>query len=85
MDSYNQNGPAGAATGAGFDFTRFDARTVYIKPIDSSLVPGLSEVSAGTTVYAVYSANGAPLAVISDRNAAFSVARQHNMEPVSVH
>ena len=69
----------------GFDFSPFDTGMVYIKPIDAGLVPGLSEIPAGTTVYAVHAADGRPLAVVNNRDAAFIAARQYNMEPVSVH
>lgn len=83
MNTYNPNDTNSAVNS--LDFAPYDARIVYVKAIDSSLVPGLNEVPAGTTVYALCSANGMPLAVVGDRLAAFHVARQHNMEPVSVH
>ncbi|MEL7029951.1 MAG: DUF1150 family protein [Pseudomonadota bacterium] len=35
--------------------------------------------------YAVHAADGARLALLDDRDAAFVAARQHEMEPVSVH
>jgi len=39
----------------------------------------------GASTFAVHAADGAPIAVIADRDLAFAVVRQHNMEPVSVH
>ncbi len=35
--------------------------------------------------YAVHAADGARLAVLDDREAAFIAAREHNLKPVSVH
>ncbi len=58
---------------------------VYVKAIDSSQVQGLEGVPPGTIVYAIHSPEGAPLAVLGSRDAAFYAARQHNMTPVSVH
>lgn len=83
MDTHKLNQANGVANG--FDFAPFDAGIVYVKPIDSSLVPGLSEVPPGTTVYAVHSSDGTALAVINSREGAFRAARQYNMQPVSVH
>ncbi|MDO1557869.1 DUF1150 family protein [Brevundimonas sp. 2R-24] len=37
------------------------------------------------TLYAVHSADGARLAVLVDRDAAFAAAVAHELEPVSVH
>lgn len=47
----------------------------YVKPI----------VVDGTDAFAVHAANGTQIAVIADRELAFAVVRQHDMEPVSVH
>jgi hypothetical protein len=38
-----------------------------------------------TTLYAVHTAEGERLALVKDRNLAFLLARQNNMEPVTVH
>jgi len=38
-----------------------------------------------TTLYAVHGADGARLAVMLDRDAAFAAALAHELEPVSVH
>ncbi|HBF97923.1 MAG TPA: hypothetical protein DDW95_05180 [Alphaproteobacteria bacterium] len=66
-------------------FEAFDQRVVYIKPTDSSLIQGLDGIPAGTIVYAVHLADGTPVAVMGDRSTAFSMARQYNMVPMSVH
>ncbi len=39
----------------------------------------------GVAAYAVHTADGDQLAVLADRNVAFAAARQHDLEPVSVH
>jgi hypothetical protein len=39
----------------------------------------------GTEAYAVHAANGTQIAMMADRDVAFAVVRQHDMEPVSVH
>ena len=39
----------------------------------------------GTDAFAVHAANGTQIAVMADREVAFAVVRQHDMEPVSVH
>ena len=47
----------------------------YVKPI----------VDNGSEAYAVHAADGARIAVIANRDLAFAVVRQNDMEPVSVH
>ncbi len=47
----------------------------YIKPV----------VQDGVEVFAVCAADGTQMAVIPNRNLAFAVVRQHDMEPLSVH
>ena len=39
----------------------------------------------GAAAFAVHAANGTQIAVIADRELAFAVVRQHDLEPVSVH
>ena len=39
----------------------------------------------GTDAFAVHAANGTQIAVMANRDVAFAVVRQHDMEPVSVH
>jgi hypothetical protein len=39
----------------------------------------------GAGAFAVHAANGTQIAVMADREVAFAVVRQHDMEPVSVH
>jgi hypothetical protein len=39
----------------------------------------------GGDAFAVHAADGTQIAVMADRDVAFAVVRQHDMEPVSVH
>lgn len=39
----------------------------------------------GQTAYAVFAANGKPLAAVVDRDTANAMVRQNDMEPLSVH
>ncbi len=47
----------------------------YVKPV-------VTDHGAG---FGIYSANGKEMAVVADRDVAFALVRQHDMEPVSVH
>ena len=49
--------------------------TVYIKPI----------VENGVLVYAIHSAVGLPLAVVSSREQALAAALQNNLTPATLH
>lgn len=84
MNQHNHNATngEGGQTGA---ITALAQPLVYVKGVNSSELPGLNGVPPDTIVYAIHSAEGAPLAVVGTRAAAFSVARQNNMHPVSVH
>lgn len=48
---------------------------VYIKPVEVD----------GKQVVAVHGADGAPLALVANRDLAFAAAIQYEMEPLSVH
>ncbi|WP_425407968.1 DUF1150 family protein [Hyphococcus sp.] len=43
------------------------------------------EIDDGDILYSVHSSNGERLALVGDRELAFAAARQHEMNPVSVH
>jgi len=64
-----------------------DRPIVYIRPISVSELPDEVREQAGDleTVYAIGSEDGKQLALVGDRQTAFVVAREHDMEPVSVH
>jgi hypothetical protein len=51
------------------------ADVAYIKPV----------VVDGDEAFAVHAADGTQMAVIADRDLAFAVVRQHELEPLSVH
>jgi hypothetical protein len=61
---------------------------VYIRVVEPRELSGTvpEDVLAHTErFYAVHAADGTRVAVLSDREAAFVTARQHDMVPVSVH
>ena len=66
-------------------------KIVYIRPVPADDVReqfrknGADLELETDTVFAVHAANGQPLAMLDDRDAAFAAARQYNVEPVSVH
>lgn len=64
-----------------------DRPIVYIRPVAVSDLPLEVREQAGDleTVYAIGSEDGKQLALVGDRKTAFVVAREHDMEPVSVH
>jgi len=43
------------------------------------------EIEADATLYSVHAADGERIALVGDRDLAFAAARQHEMNPVSVH
>jgi hypothetical protein len=47
----------------------------YVKPV----------LVEGNTGYAIHAADGTQMALIANRDLAFAVVRQNEMEPVSVH
>jgi hypothetical protein len=49
--------------------------TAYVKPV----------VVDGTRRYAIHAADGTAIAVVPDRDTAFAMLRQHDLEPASVH
>jgi len=61
---------------------------VYIRRVEPQELQGAvpAEVLEGAErFYAMHAADGTRVAVLSDREAAFVAARQHDMVPVSVH
>ena len=66
---------------------------VYVREVAASEVLASTPVEAmkgfdidpEATLYAVHRADGARLAVLSDRDAAFAAAIAHELAPVSVH
>lgn len=61
---------------------------VYIREVEAKELSGTVPdeiLGSGEKLYAVHSADGTRVAVVSNRDAAFATARQHDMVPVSVH
>lgn len=63
------------------------ANTVYIRQVSTQSLPAeLQEQLAGvSSLYAVHDAAGERLALVRDRKLAFTLARQNELQPVSVH
>lgn len=64
-----------------------DKSIVYVRPVAVDSLPEDVRDQLGdlTTVYSVHRANGTTLALVADRQLAFTLARQHDMAPMSVH
>jgi hypothetical protein len=60
---------------------------VYVRPVDVADLPEDLREQVGdlTRLYAVHNAEGERLALVENRSLAFQVARQNNMDPVTVH
>ncbi|SHI52861.1 DUF1150 family protein [Wenxinia saemankumensis] len=60
---------------------------VYVKPVDVADLPEEVQEQAGelTQLFAVHDSKGAQLALVADRKLAFTLARQHDMVPMTVH
>jgi len=69
------------------DLEQADSRIVYVKTVDVADLPKSVRAEAGelSQLYAVHDAEGQQLALVADRNLAFSLARQHDYAPVAVH
>jgi hypothetical protein len=71
-----------------FDFGQdTDRPIVYVRAVKVGDLPADMREQVGelTTLYAVHTAEGERLALVRDRKLAFLLARQNNMEPVTVH
>ncbi|PKQ13870.1 MAG: DUF1150 domain-containing protein [Alphaproteobacteria bacterium HGW-Alphaproteobacteria-1] len=60
---------------------------VYVRPVKVDELPEemRAQLDGVTTLYAVHSTEGERLALVRDRKLAFFLARQNEMEPVTVH
>jgi hypothetical protein len=67
------------------------ANTVYVREVGvdelkgSGVLPLDAPVPAAQKFFALHSADGRRVAVVDSRDMAFVAARQHELEPVSVH
>ncbi|WP_397542689.1 DUF1150 family protein [Roseovarius salis] len=71
-----------------FDLGTDDSRAiVYVRPVKVDDLPeDLRQQAQGLeTLYAVHSSDGERLALVRDRSLAFVLAKQNDMEPVTVH
>lgn len=71
-----------------YDFEADESRAiVYVRPVKVEDLPEdmRDQIGYAATIYAVHSVDGARLALVRDRKLAFFLARQNNMEPVTVH
>lgn len=64
-----------------------DNRIVYVKTVEVADLPKEIRAEAGelSQLYAVHDAEGQQLALVADRNLAFTLARQNDYAPVPVH
>ena len=64
-----------------------DSKIVYIREVALSDLPDEVREQAGDvdSLYAIGNEKGEQLALVVNRDLAFDVARQNNMDPVSVH
>ena len=70
------------------DFGRFDeGRTVYVRPVAAADLPEdlRKQIDAQDVLYAVHRTDGERLALVRDRDLAFTLARQNDLAPVTVH
>ncbi|MBC7131599.1 MAG: DUF1150 domain-containing protein [Roseovarius sp.] len=71
-----------------YDFGTMNGRPiVYVRPVKVDDLPEEVRAQLGgvDTLYAVHSIEGERLALVRDRKMAFFLARQNDMEPVTVH
>lgn len=75
MDSKFSFGPEG------------QSKIVYIKAVEHSDLPEdvREQVDGVQRFYAVCTEEGEQLAIVKDRNVAFSLARQNDLAPMAVH
>ena len=64
-----------------------DERIVYVRPVSTAILPDDVREELGNIdeVYALHSAAGERLALVTERDMAFVLARQNDLSPVAVH
>ena len=72
---------------AKFDFSRFDGKIVYLKPVAVADLPEDVRMQAGDVdrIFAVHSAQGEQIALVANLSLAHALARQHDMQAVTLH
>lgn len=70
-----------------FNFADLGDRVVYIKAVCVADLPDEVREAAGDReeLFAVHDSDGQQLALVADRHMAFILARQNDMQPVTVH
>lgn len=70
-----------------YDLKSLGAKLVYVKTVAVDDLPAdVQEQAEGhDQLFAVHRSDGAPLALVADRRTAFHLARQNDLEPVSIH
>ena len=70
-----------------YNFEENGDRIVYVRPVPVDTLPREVQDQADgiDTVYAVHRANGVPVAFVANRRQAFQLARENDLQPVSVH
>jgi len=71
-----------------FDFgTEPAEKIVYVRPVAVSDLPGELREQAGDleTIWALCDEDGERIALVADRSLAFILARQNDLQPVSMH
>jgi len=70
-----------------FDLEKLGQGIVYVKPILAADLPAEMRATVGDLeeLFSVHNADGERLALVADRKLAFTLARENNMEPVTVH
>ena len=63
------------------------AQTVYIRQVAAATLPRdvQDQLTGVQTLYAVHDTDGERLALVQDRALAFTLARENELRPVSVH
>lgn len=69
------------------DFPPVHGNTVYVRRVTMDSLPDEIRMQAPEldALYAVHGVDGERLALVADRRLAFVLARQNELEPVSVH
>ncbi len=70
-----------------FDLATIGQNIVYVKPISVQDLPADMQSKVGDleNVFAVHNAAGEQLALVANRELAFDLARQNQMNPVTLH
>lgn len=69
------------------DLEKLGQDIVYVKPILAKELPADMREKVGDLeeLFAVHNASGEQLALVADRKLAFHLARENNMQPVTLH